>query len=269
MDTQFDRGVLMTVKVISKLSVLFVNQCLILGTLENNILSQNQEKFTFGISSSGKKSATLSFKPETSKQWTIDEADKVTKAEILWTLKVVESGYSFSSCDGLADIFKQIYEIYHGLGPYFHLELVKSIKSSNNFFSLSFDEAATDAGNKQLDIHDKVINHFLFCYELGRATADILKEKLLESLSRYTLPLKKLLAIGSVGPLVNGKFLRCRGLINIGACNLHIVHSSFRWGMSDVLSHWEIDDFLDVLFKFLHKFPARKKILQISKYNLE
>ncbi|KAJ8882177.1 hypothetical protein PR048_018665 [Dryococelus australis] len=34
----------------------------------------------------------------------------VIKAEILWTLKVVESGYSFSSCDGLADIFKQMFD---------------------------------------------------------------------------------------------------------------------------------------------------------------
>ncbi|KAJ8875451.1 hypothetical protein PR048_023346, partial [Dryococelus australis] len=88
-----------------------------------------------------------------------------------------------------------------------------------------------------IDTHKRiVINHFLFCYEFGHATADILKDKLLDSLSRDTLPLKKLLAIGSDGPLVNAKCLRdldshlksedCHGLINIGTCNLHIVYNS-------------------------------------------
>ncbi|KAJ8869368.1 hypothetical protein PR048_030943 [Dryococelus australis] len=120
---------------------------------------------------------------------------------------------------------KVAYEICPGLGPYFHLELVKSIKSSNNFFTLSFD-----AGNKQLDIN-----------------------KLLDSLSRDTLSLKKLLPTGSDGLPVKEKCLcdldshlkseGCHGLINIGTCNFH----------------WEIYDFLDVLFKFIHKFPATKE----------
>ncbi|KAJ8871336.1 hypothetical protein PR048_027653 [Dryococelus australis] len=54
--------------------------------------------------------------------------------------------------------------------------------------------------------------------------------------------------------LTHLKSENCHGLINIGTCNLHIVHNSFIRGMSD-----EIDDFLDVLFKFLHRFQARKE----------
>lgn len=257
-------------------------------------LSKKQFKFNISVSADGEKSATM-ISATGSKKWSMNEEDKVTYSMILWTLKVIKSGYSFNSCDDISDIFKLAfsdskivqsfsmspakvgYEISHGLGPYFHDELISSVIRSDNFFSLSFDEATTDNGKKQLDIHirfwnedrNQIVCHFLRAFELGHATAYILKDKIFLTLALDKLPVNKLLALSSDGPPVNQKCLEeidkelndreCLPLIRVGSCNLHIVHNSFKYAMTHAANHWNIEDFLDTVFKFLHKYPARKE----------
>ena len=52
-----------------------------------------------------------------------------------------------------------------------------------------------------------------------------------------------------------------KGVINFGSCNLHIVHNSFGLGMSE-FSNWGIEEFLDSIFKYFSKYPARKDDFQ-------
>ena len=89
-------------------------------------------------------------------------------AEIRWTLKVVESGFSYRSCIGLNELFKAMfgkklnfnmsktkcsYYINFGLGIYFKDNLVKYIKLSP-YFSVSFDESLNKISqSEQMDVH--------------------------------------------------------------------------------------------------------------------
>ena len=221
----------------------------------------------------------------------------MTNAEILWTLKVAASGFSFASCDNLSQEFKVMfpdskiadsfklghakvaYEISHGLGPYFHDEILRDIKDNKSFFTLSFDEATNHAGNKQMDIHVRywsenkelpflVQNFFLRTFIVGHAAADIMKEKILCCIKDSKLDLGHWLMLGSDGPNVNKKlisdidsYLRQTGykaLVNVGTCNLHIMHNSFGHGLQKA-SEWKIEEFFDGVFKFFHKYPARKE----------
>lgn len=89
------------------------------------------------------------------------------------------------------------------------------------------------------------------------------------TLSLDKLLVNKLLALSSDGPPVNQKCLQeidkelkdrdCLPLIRVGSCNLHIVHNSFKHAMTHAANHWNVEDFLDTVFKFLHRYPARKE----------
>lgn len=75
-------------------------------------------------------------------KWT--HADHVTKAEILWTIKVANAGFSYDSTEGIGALFCQMfndnqsnsvvgdfelsaskvsYTVSHGLSPYFHEDI--------------------------------------------------------------------------------------------------------------------------------------------------
>ena len=72
--------------------------------------------------------------------------------------------------------------------------------------------------------------------------------------------------VGSDGPNVNKKVFRMicdhliemdyRALIDIGTCNLHIVHNSFLSGLE--MYGLKVSDFIIDVFNFFHKFPNRK-----------
>ena len=133
--------------------------------------------------------------------------DEVARADITWTLKVSESGLSYASCDSFKEDFyamipdsriaksfslgvdKKSYEVAYGLGPYFHEE-INEIETSKALYTLSFDEATNDCGNRQLDLHLRwwgnsvSIQNYYFCTcLLGHATSDIMKNKILDALS--------------------------------------------------------------------------------------
>ena len=84
---------------------------------------------------------------------------------------MVDSGLLYSCCDDLRNLLCQIFdnssiassfslgsskvsnEISYGLGPFFHNNVVKQSKDSRRMYTLSYDEAPNDAGNKKLDLH--------------------------------------------------------------------------------------------------------------------
>jgi hypothetical protein len=88
---------------------------------------------------------------------TLNFQEQVTKAEAMLALTVAQRGYSFKSCDEIGNVFRYMfpdskiaqefnmqskkisYVLSHGLGSYFHYELIKCLKRSEKFV-LCFDE---------------------------------------------------------------------------------------------------------------------------------
>lgn len=51
-------------------------------------------------------------------------------------------------------------------------------------------------------------------------------------------------------------------LVDIGSCNIHTVHNSFKAGISSVC-HWSVDELLTDIFYFFKQFPARQEDYEI------
>jgi hypothetical protein len=147
--------------------------------------------------------------PGTMKMYSI--WDSATMAELIWVMKLIQSNFSFNSCDGLADIFKCMFPlpeavlVYFSLGatkatylltealapyaPYFKEQVVKDI--SGSYYSLLYDETTNSANCKELDIavrywsnsQSKIMTHFI-----GRATAADLADKLAAALTESAIP---------------------------------------------------------------------------------
>ena len=180
----------------------------------------------------------------------------VIKAEIIWVLKNVMSGFSLRSCDGISDCFKEMFLIVrlliifhlpecsclitYGIAPYFASLLLEDNKHSDNFL-ISFEESLNSVTvNVQMDIvitfwdklNSKVEVQYLASIFLGHTRADHLLKAFQEATSK--LELDKILQVSIDGPSVNRKFYEkliesqevseLTGLINIGSCSLHIIH---------------------------------------------
>lgn len=152
--------------------------------------------------------------------------EMVTDAEILWTLKVVTSHYSYRSSSQTADLFRRMfpdselakafscgekkcsYIACHGLRPFFQAALQQEIENSDCYVVL-FDESGNDfLHQKQMDVHVRywnsshnVATRYLTSVFMGHATAEDIQEKLLKALE--PLPLGKIAQISMDGPNVN------------------------------------------------------------------
>ena len=184
----------------------------------------------------------------------------------MWLLKVVENDLSFRACDGVGDLFRQMfpgavsqdftcssmkgdYVIRFGLGPYFKDALIKDVIGSNHGYTLHYDETTNDQVKKQLDIvirywsneRNRIVVRYFDSLFFGHAQADTVVQELLKTLTDNGIPLNKLLCLSSDGPNVNksiaakvNKELNEAGLlslINVGMCNLHAVHNGFGKGL--------------------------------------
>lgn len=230
---------------------------------------------------------------DVSRKW--NQADRITKAEILWTLKSVKSNFSFSSCDNISELFSEMFEtcevakglqlcrsklsysISHGLGPFFQSELCRDIRNSGAPYGICFDETTSVQVVKQLDIYVRfydVLRHqvtvrYLTSLFLGHATAQIVSDGLIKTLRERQLPLSLMLFLSSDGPNVNKSIWEkvnsvvketsaSPGLLPLGFCNLHAVHNAFRKGLSDV-DHWFVEEFVhDVFHWFKYSAPRRE-----------
>lgn len=186
--------------------------------------------------------------------------NNAAKAELIWILKSVQCNMSANSSDDLKEIFeymfhgclpqgfslshgKQSYLIAEAVGPYFYKELIDELKDT--YFSLLFDETTNNENKKELQIavrfwsekSKKVVCYHLCSFFLGHAKADDIVHSIRKALFDASLPIKNLLMIGSDGPNVNKTVKRIlnnqvieereKGLIDIGTCNIHVVHKAF------------------------------------------
>ena len=141
---------------------------------------------------------------------------------------------------------KLSYLICFGIAPYFKQQFLKELKEAQCYV-ISFDESLnTELHEEQMDFlvryfhKDKVTCRYITSGFLGHTRAEDLKMKFEEGI--IELEKKKMLQISMDGPNVNWKLYDSivekrsenddyPGLIDIGSCNLHIVHGAFRTGV--------------------------------------
>ncbi|XP_070554389.1 uncharacterized protein [Ptychodera flava] len=230
-----------------------------------------------------------SIKPVTSSLTAFVSKNDVLRAEVLWTLKVVKSHYSFNSCGDIQQLFSRMfpdseiakqftcgerkcaYLCNYGIAPYFKQLLTKKINDEDGFVLL-FDESLNHkTRKKQMDFHariwedEKVKTLYYSSSFMGHATA----EDMVEHFDECTegLNKRKMLQISMDGPNVNWKFHRLmqnkqtsttdKSLLNVGSCGLHIVHGAFKDGAA--ASGWPIQDLLKSLYYLFKDTPARRE----------
>ena len=144
---------------------------------------------------------------ESSRQGTLEETDHVKdisiiKAQVIWILKMIDSGYSNNSSDNIMECFKAMfsdsliaqkidmhrtkssYIINHGLAPHFKKLLLEDINKSD-ILVLSFDESLNEITQfGQMDIMIRFWNNDGHCVQsrylgssfLGHAKSDNILE---------------------------------------------------------------------------------------------
>jgi hypothetical protein len=195
--------------------------------------------------------------------------DQITKAELLWALKSVQHGFSYKSSDNTRELFqtmfpdskiaekfsiqhsKMSYVISHGIGPYFRNQLVEDLKSCQRFV-VCFDEQTNNQNKKQLDLLVRywslkkglVVTRYYRTILLGHAQATVVAGGILESFATDGIDIKKILMLSRDNPnvnktvekLINDAMKKVDGeLLNIGPCNLHIVHNGFKAGTNSIM----------------------------------
>lgn len=221
--------------------------------------------------------------------------DNTTKAEILMLLKVIANNGSLRSCDNLGDVLKiafadsiavQNFSLNHNkagyllneaLGPYFRDKLIKDV-DRKKYFCILFDETTNSAGKKELQVcirywsttHECIVTRHLETFFISYATAKILVEKIMEAIKNSGLSASMFFMLGMDGPNTNKavfrllneeiKMIRGRdninGLLDLGSCNLHIVHNTFLKGLKQY--GLDVSDVITQIFNWFDGWPVRK-----------
>ncbi len=225
----------------------------------------------------------------------VSHKDATVKAELLWTMKVVASSLSYSSCDGLKELLQAMFPgavpadfslgsskvsnlISEAVGPYFRSMIANDCKSSGTPFTVLYDETTNSQVQKQLDIRirywsvaqNQVTSRHLKTYLMGHATGHILAEKLLQALTDSSLSVSMLLTLGSDGPNVNKTVWKevnesvlknaergRTGLLEIGSCTLHVVHNAFAKGLEEYGKN--ISEFVLEVYQWFKLSAARRE----------
>jgi hypothetical protein len=217
--------------------------------------------------------------------------DQVTKAEALWAMKTVMSHFSFNASGNLKDIFgtmfpdsaiarkltigstKLSYCVTYGLAPYFHGNLLRSVKKCSSYV-LCFDEAMNKISQSgQMDVvirfwddtRNEVASRYFGSAFLGHATAECLLAGFKTAMQE--LSLAGLMQVSMDGPSVNWKFIDLLStarredlimteLVDLGSCGLHIIHGGFQTGHR--ASGWEVNSGLRAMYGLFKDSPARR-----------
>ncbi|CAL1293400.1 unnamed protein product [Larinioides sclopetarius] len=182
-------------------------------------------------------------------------------AELKWSLKCVESHYSYNSCKDISNLFQDMfpdskiaekfscgptkcsYLISFGIAPYIKNVLFKCL-GDVDVYSLMFDEALNKSlQTKQMDLHirfwneknQEVETRYVTSSFMGHSTAeDILREF---RVSTEKLDLRKVLSVSMDGPSVNWKFFN---LFDVE------IQKEFATSLINVDSQARREDFLEV-----------------------
>lgn len=160
----------------------------------------------------------------------VNPFDPATKAEIIWCLKCVASHFSAKSCDGIKAVFaamfpgipetfslgrtKSTYILTHALGPYFREQMVSDMDIP--YYSLQYDETTNHENVKELQVlikfwsksESRVVVCHLETFFLGKATAEVLREKIKAAVNNINLSLSHIVMLASDGPNVNKAVFR-------------------------------------------------------------
>ncbi|CAF3455348.1 unnamed protein product, partial [Rotaria sp. Silwood2] len=225
---------------------------------------KNNSQLTFSIS------ATTSFTSSTHTIQLVDPNklllfdDQVSQAEILWALKSVQNAFSYKDSDDVGELLrtmfpdskiaqkfsiqhsKMSYVISHGLGPYFRDLLIKDIKNCERFV-LCFDERTNNQNKKQLDVYFRywssqkglVVTRYYRTILLGHAQVNVVVDGILGAFRTDGIDISKLLMLSRDNPnvnktvekMINDAMTKVNAeLLNIGTCNLHVIHNGFKAG---------------------------------------
>ena len=219
----------------------------------------------------------------------VDQSDE-THAEIYSVLHAVQNNFSLNLCNDSGQLYQKMfpdnetaksyemgrtkphYVVNFGLRPYSHRLLTESIKISL-YYSILFDESLNDSfQNSQMDLNIQFWNNNLNPIEsryfdsqfLGHPTAKNLLETMTTSLA--TINSINLAQLSMDGPSVNQLLLyllkkQCEQqqlpkLLNIGSCNLHVIHGAFKSGFQSV--EWNIPKLMKASYNIFHDSPARR-----------
>ena len=163
------------------------------------------------------------------------------------------------------------YVINWGLAPHFK-DLLKTKLQNFEFLLISFDESFNKSTqNCQMDTGirfwsqeaKQVEVRYWDSQFLGHATSRDLLENFSKSL--VVLDLSKIIHISVNGPSLNWCFydevvknreeMELHQLINIGRCELHVIHGSFKTGIE--VTDWNIKATAKGAFQILHDSPVR------------
>ena len=211
----------------------------------------------YSSDSSSSAANTVATNSQTTLDGCVTKSD-VTKAEIVWLLKTVDNGFSVCSNDEINEVFsvmfpdskiasqfrmarsKAMYEINHGLAPYFKTILNDTLKLSD-IHVYSFDESLNDVTQtSEMDLYlrywdvndDHVKVRYYGSSFLGHATHQDLLADFTDVAKELEQP--KLYQVSMDGPNVNLKFYDefttklnetvNHSSVNIGTCSLHVAH---------------------------------------------
>ena len=160
----------------------------------------------------------------------------------------------------------------HGFYPYFKERVLEMVSKSAKFV-VSFDESLNKVTQtSQMDINlrywdvdamrvEEIYWHSSF---LGKTGADDLIKHFTDALEK--LDLSRMIQVGMDGPTTNWSFMKklnaarekdeLPGLIDIGSCNLHIIHGAFKIGAESTT--WNVAHTLKGAFHLLHDTPSRR-----------
>lgn len=220
----------------------------------------------------------------------LDEEEKL-KAQIIWLMKCLHSGYSNNSTDDMGDVLRRMdpnseilasfnmkktkaaYVVNHGLAPYYR-DMLYDTLAVTDILVLSFDESHNDVIHKGEMVlmvrywchaERQVKVRYLDSVFIGHAGENDLLVNFNKLSSR--LDRGKVYHISMDGPNVNHAFMRAlkrdwesslmHKLVEIGSCNLHIVSGAFKTGAEK--SGWKINNTIKGAYQMFHEAPARRE----------
>ncbi|CAF4853655.1 unnamed protein product, partial [Rotaria socialis] len=165
------------------------------------------------------------------------------------------------------------YVISHGLGPYFRDLLIKDIKNYERFV-LCFDEQTNNQNKKQLDSYFRywssqkglVVTRYYRTILLGHAQANVVVDGILGAFRTDCIGISKLLMLSRDNPnanktvekMINDAMKKVNAeLLNVGTCNLHVIHNVFNAGTTE--TNWHVENFCMNIWSWFQKSLARQE----------
>lgn len=146
--------------------------------------------------------------------------DEATRAEIIWTMKVVSSNFSASSCNDVGETFRNMfpnnptcsefslarsklsYMLTDCVGPFLRNIFLLDVKGSD--YTLCFDETTNSASKKELQTsiryysekQKRIQQHHLQTFFIENGKGETIVKYLEEGLQNANLPIERILTLG-------------------------------------------------------------------------